>query len=254
VLEALAVLRKIGWRSVASFDDRRRLIEALRVAWRDRLKHLGDPEQADVPTQRLLSEEHIASLADEVTRAIETGKPVSAGTDGRPAGGTVHLSAADSRGNFAALTLTHGGSFGAGVTVPGLGLILGHGMSRFEPTPEHPNSPGPGKRPLHNMCPTIVERDGRPIAALGGRGGRKIVNSVCGVLARVAGAGSSFADALAAPRAHTEGDLALILEKSWPAEDTSQLTSIGYRVNTGPHATVSAVWQDASGAMESASR
>src|SRR5439155_1135034 len=81
-----------------------------------------------------------------------------------------------------ALALMHGGSFGACVTVAGLGLTLGHGMSRFDPRPGHPNAPGPGKRPLHNMCPTVVLKDGRPVLALGGRGGRKIPNAVFEVL------------------------------------------------------------------------
>src|SRR5205823_3358690 len=99
--------------------------------------------------------------------AVRQGRPAEAQADGRPAGGTTHLSVADGQGNLVALTLTHGGSFGAQVTVEGLGLILGHGLSRFDPRPGRPNSPGPGKRPLHNMCPTVVLRAGRPVLALG---------------------------------------------------------------------------------------
>src|SRR5256885_3059083 len=99
-----------------------------------------------------------------------------------------------------ALTLTHGNSFGAMVTVDGLGLILGHGMSRFEPRPGHPNSPGPNKRPLHNMCPTVALRDGKPALVLGGRGGRRIPNTVLGVLLGRIGQGQTLARAVAAPR------------------------------------------------------
>src|SRR5207244_8366758 len=105
-----------------------------------------------------------------------------------------------------ALTLTHGGAFGAQVTVDGLGLILGHGMSRFDPRPGRPNSPGPGKRPLHNMCPTVVVRDGRAVLALGATGGRKIPNTVCDVLTHFVARDWSLADAVAAPRLHPEGD------------------------------------------------
>ena len=253
-LEALAVLKKLGWDSTESFDERRMLLETLRLAWHDRLRLLGDPDHADVPIGGLLSEDHISALADQVALAMEQGKPVAAASDGRTADGTIHLSAADGQGNFAALTLTHGGSFGAKVTVPGLGVTLGHGMSRFEPNPGHPNSPGPGKRPLHNMCPTIVLRDGRPMLALGGRGGRKIVNAVAEVLARSIGAGSALDEAVAAPRLHTEGDLALQLERSWPAEDAAQLEELGYQVRTASHATVSAVWRDANAELRTASR
>jgi gamma-glutamyltranspeptidase/glutathione hydrolase len=254
VLEALAVLKRLGWNSSDDFDARRTLLETLRVAWRDRLRFLGDPEKVDVPITRLLSDEHVASLAEEVSQAIRQGRPVVAETDGRPAGGTVHLSAADAAGNFAALTLTHGGSFGAKVTVPGLGLTLGHGMSRFDPRPGLPNSPGPGKRPLHNMCPTVVLRDGRPVLALGGRGGRKIPNAVFGVLAHAVGLGRSLPDALAAPRLHTEGGLNLELENSWPKEDTAKLEGMGYQVKRSSHATISAVWSDVTGGLGAGSR
>ena len=138
-----------------------------------------------------------------------------------------------------ALTLTHGGSFGSGVTVPGLGLILGHGVSRFDPRPGHPNSPGPGKRPLHNMCPTIVARDGRPWLALGGRGGRRIPNAVFDVLAGVL-TGKSMDEAMAAPRMHTDGNMRVTLEESLPEADVDAIRQMGYEVRTGQSATVSA--------------
>src|SRR4029078_10096377 len=105
-------------------------------------------------------------------------RPVVIATDGRTAGGTVNLSGVDAKGNMAVITLTHGDSFGAHVTVDGLGLLLGHGMSRVEPVPGKLNSIAPGKRPLDNMCPSIVLKGGRPVVALGGVGGRRIPNAV----------------------------------------------------------------------------
>jgi gamma-glutamyltranspeptidase/glutathione hydrolase len=254
-LEALAVLKALGWDGWKADDPRapRACLEALRLAWDDRLKYFGDPGKEEGPAGRLLGDEHVKRLAGLVARALKDGKPVEAGTDGRPAGGTVHLSAADGRGNWAALTLTHGNSFGAQVTVPGLGLTLGHGMSRFEPRPKHPNSPGPGKRPLHNMCPTVVLRDGKPVAALGGRGGRKIPNAVFMVLAHLVGRGASAEDALAAPRLHTEGALAVGLEAAWPVAEANRLKEAGYAVTRAPSAVVSAVWAGA-GAVRGGSR
>src|SRR5205814_93113 len=162
-------------------------LEALRLAWDDRLKLLGDPTQADVSVQRLLSASYARKLAERIDAALRDDEMVPTATDGRPADGTVHLSAADGHGMFVALTLTHGGHFGAQVTVDGLGLILGHGMSRFDPRPGHPNCPGPGKRPLHNMCPTIVLKGGVPVVALGARGGRRIPNAVFEVLTALVG-------------------------------------------------------------------
>jgi gamma-glutamyltranspeptidase/glutathione hydrolase len=138
------------------------------------------------------------------------------------------------------VTLTHGGSFGARVTVPGLGVTLGHGMSRFEPRPGHPNSPGPRKRPLNNMCPTIVAKDGRPMIAVGARGGRKSPNAVAEVLLQLVARGKSLPEAVSAPRMHTEGALAVSFEKTWPVMQLDELKKRGYVVSTAASATISA--------------
>jgi gamma-glutamyltranspeptidase/glutathione hydrolase len=242
VLEALGILKELSWQkgNVGTSMSRARL-EALRIAWEDRLNWLGDPEREKIPLDRVLSSEYARRMAGRVREALAKRKPVSTAVERGSAGGTIHLSSADTQGNLVALTLTHGSHFGARVTVPGLGLILGHGMSRFEPRPGHPNSVGPGKRPLHNMCPTVVVRNGVPVAALGGAGGRKIPNAVFEVLLQYAGQGLSLEDAVATPRLHTEGDLHVLVEERWPKEQAEEWKKIGYTLAVGPHARVSAV-------------
>jgi gamma-glutamyltranspeptidase / glutathione hydrolase len=257
VLEALAILKAMAWERRPAQDPSalHARLDALRLAWDHRLKLLGDPEKVDVPVERLLSESHARSMAGQVQEALRKKQPVQAEGDGQSAGGTVHLSAADSRGMTVALTLTHGGHFGAQVAVDGLGLILGHGMSRFDPRPKRPNSPGPHKRPLHNMCPTVVVRDGRAILALGAAGGRRIPNAVYDVLAHFVGRDASVEDALEVPRLHTEGDRTLTLENKWPEDDLDYLKKLGYTAKAGPSAVVHAVELDAkSGRCHAASR
>ncbi|HEY7328553.1 MAG TPA: gamma-glutamyltransferase [Gemmataceae bacterium] len=243
VLEVLGILKELDWHKgddAAASMSRARL-EALRIAWEDRLHCLGDPEKEKIPLDRLLSSEYARRMAGRVREALAKGRPVSTAVERGSAGGTIHLSAADTQGNLVALTLTHGSHFGARVTVPGLGLILGHGMSRFEPRPGHPNSVGPGKRPLHNMCPTVILRNGVPVAALGGAGGRKIPNAVLEVLLQYVGQGLSLEDAVAAPRLHTEGDLHVLVEEPWPKKQVEEWKKIGYTLAVGSHARVSAV-------------
>ena len=72
------------------------------------------------------------------------------------------------------LTQTHGGGFGSMFTVPGTGLVFGHGVGRFDPRPGYANSIAPGKRPLHNMAPMLALRNGAPFATYGIPGGRTI--------------------------------------------------------------------------------
>ena len=154
-----------------------------------------------------------------------------------------------------ALTFTHGNAFGAQVTVDGLGLTLGHGMSRFDPVPGRANSPGSRKRPLHNMCPTVVAKDGSPILALGATGGRLIVNTVFDVLNHSIGEKLALNEAVQAPRIHTEGDRSLLLNQTWPPAAIERLKRVGYTVRTGGTATLHAIERDAvTGELKAAAR
>ncbi|MSU49589.1 MAG: hypothetical protein EXS37_10960 [Opitutus sp.] len=241
-LQCLTTLRELGWHEQpAGLARTHAYIEALRLAWRDRLSWLGDPDFAKIPQEKLLSADYARECADRVRRAVKSGTLLAHNATPRAHTGTINLSAVDRHGNMAAITLTHGNSFGAGVTIDGLGLTLGHGMSRFDPQPGHPNSPGPGKRPLHNMSACIVRRDGRPVLAVGGRGGRKIPNAVLDALTQYVALNQSIDAAIAAPRIHTEGTPAIEVEAKWPADELQALPKLGYQVNTSASATLSAV-------------
>jgi gamma-glutamyltranspeptidase/glutathione hydrolase len=141
------------------------------------------------------------------------------------------------------------------VTVDGLGLTLGHGMSRFDPRPGRANSIAPGKRPLHNMCPTIVTKGRKAVLALGATGGRRIPNTVFDALAYRVGQDCAIAEAVKAPRVHTEGDVNLVLEASRPDAIGDHLKLVSYTVKTGPGATLSAIERHpATGKLVSAMR
>lgn len=245
VLQVLKLLQALDWdrQPPAEPDTWQLQVEAMRFAWQDRLQYLGDG--ADAKARELLDDRTLAAAAGQIAQAVARRQPLPVRVTSRPEIGTIHLSAVDREGNFAALTLTHGGAFGARVTIPGLGVTLGHGMSRFDPHPEHPNAPGPHKRPLNNMCPTIVAYRGRPVLALGARGGRKIPNAVLEVLLGLIARSQNLAQAVAAPRLHTEGTLRLFFEPSWPEGVRQALAARGYQVQTLSSAVVSAVgWLD----------
>lgn len=241
VIEALLLLKELKWaeREPNNIDTVNLQVEALRYAWQDRLELLGDPQHADVPLQRLLDSVTISFAAAQIEKAVAAKQPLPVRVSSRPDQGTINLSVVDKDGNLAALTLTHGDSFGAKITVPGLGLTLGHGMSRFDPKPDHPNAPGPHKQPLHNMCPTVISQNGLARYAVGARGGRKIPNAVFEVVLQLIARGQSLPEAVAAPRMHTEGTLAVSFERSWPADLVEAMQQRGYSVTTAPSATIS---------------
>jgi gamma-glutamyltranspeptidase/glutathione hydrolase len=269
VLQSIAAMKALGWPENVGAASRGALdepgpprlggptqtqawLEALRIAWSDRLELFGDPRHVDVPIERLLSKQYAQQSADKIKRAVAEGRPVPVAGRGRTADGTLHISAVDAGGTMASLTLTHGGSFGAEVAVEGLGLILGHGMSRFDPLPGRPNSIARGKRPLNNMCPTIVFRDRRPVLAIGASGGRRIPNAVFQALLSVIGEGRSLEEAMMMPRLHTEGGMDIYAEAGAPEADITHLTRIGYTIQKPLHSLVFAVERNVSREAESA--
>jgi gamma-glutamyltranspeptidase/glutathione hydrolase len=242
VLQMLATLKAMGWDRMSGEVARTHArIEAMRFAWRDRLELLGDPEFGPIPQERLLSANYAGECAERIRAAVQAGRVLDHGIKTASQGGTLSFSACDRHGNVAALTLTHGESFGAQVTVDDLGLTLGHGMSRFDPRPDHPNAPGPRKRPLHNMAPVVITDAGRPVVAIGGRGGRKIPNAIFDFLINYVAEKKPFAAALAAHRLHTEGATTVEFQKTWPAATTDALAKLGYAMKPGGSATLSGV-------------
>lgn len=241
-LQMLRTLQAMDWNKLGSPSEKwHARIEAMRIAWRDRLEHLGDPNHSEQPIERFLSREYAAKSSEEVLRLVKSKALSFHPANPSHQTGTIHLNACDHQGNCVALTLTHGNGFGACVTVDGLGLTLGHGMSRFDARPDHPNGPAPRKRPLHNMVPTIVTRDGKAWIVAGGTGGRKIPNGLFDVLTSVIFQGKSIAEAIDGPRINTDGGSSISLDRKWDETSIQSLRSLGYNVKTEGAATMHAV-------------
>lgn len=244
-IQALAILKALKWEEFSKHTKKSHAaLEALRLVWADRFRYFGDPEFVDVPVKRLLSTDYISELADKVSAAVKAGKPIEQDFDSYEQKGTIHISASDREGNVIALTITHGGGYGARVTVPGLGLTLGHGVSRFDPRPGRANSIGPRKRPLNNMTPTVVLQDGRPVLALGARGGRRIPNAVYSVLLPFVGEDRSMTDSVNAPRMNSLGNMNLALDSQWDDDSAAFFENMGYKVSRGAVAILSAASVD----------
>jgi gamma-glutamyltranspeptidase/glutathione hydrolase len=241
-LQALAIVRALDWGRMPAGPERSHArLEALRLAWRDRLTLLGDPKFVAVPVRRLLSSEYAKELAGQVKRAVKTRRPIPMEVHEIEHGGTINVSSVDKAGNLVAVTLTHGSGYGARVVVEELGLVLGHGMSRFQPRPGHPNSVAPGKRPLHNMSPCLLQRDGRTVLAVGGVGGTRIPNAIFDFFTYCLAEGQSTASALEGPHLNCYGALTVQADDRWPKRDLEYFTTLGYEVKPFPGARLRAV-------------
>jgi gamma-glutamyltranspeptidase / glutathione hydrolase len=93
-------------------------------------------------------------------------------------GCTTHLCVVDAAGTMVSLTQTLLSAFGSKILSPRTGILLNNGIMWFDPRPGRPNALAPGKRPLSNMCPVIVSRNGVPWLAIGASGGRRIMPAV----------------------------------------------------------------------------
>jgi gamma-glutamyltranspeptidase/glutathione hydrolase len=230
-LEALSILSAMDVDGLESPGARAHAaLEALRLAWKDRLELFGDPDHIKVPVEKLLSSAYGQELAKQAMAAVKQQKAIITGVPKHTDEGTNNICAVDTHGNIVTVTLTHGSGFGAQVTVDGLGLTLGHGMSRFDPHPGHPNAPGPGKRPVHNMCPSVVLRNGKPVLGVGAAGGVRIPNCVYDVLRNYLFQNATMEQGVADPRVQCTGTLDVAIEPFFPKDIAQYLKQVGFKV------------------------
>jgi gamma-glutamyltranspeptidase/glutathione hydrolase len=120
--------------------------------------------------------------------------------DRRSPSTTTHLNVVDRHGNMVALTQTLLSVFGSKVVLPATGILMNNGIMWFDPRPGTPNSLGPGKRPLTNMCPVIALRNGKAWFAIGASGGRKIFPAVLQISSFLVDHGLDLDEAFHHPR------------------------------------------------------
>ena len=185
--------------------------EAMRRAFADRARHLGDPDMVkDMPIARLVSKDYAAALRKTIhADRASTSSPESFEW---PAEGseTTHFSVVDADRNAVALTTTLEDSYGSKMVVPGAGFLLNNEMGDFNAGPgltdasglvgSEPNLVGPRKRMLSSMTPTIVVRDGGAYLVTGSPGGRTIPSTVLLTVLNVLDFGMNPQEAVDAPR------------------------------------------------------
>jgi gamma-glutamyltranspeptidase / glutathione hydrolase len=189
------------------------MIEAMKRAYADRARYLGDPAFMSAPVATLLSKDYAARQRAGIDpdRATPWTDALSA-TPPREGDNTTHFSVVDSRGNAVSNTYTLNFSYGVGLVAEGTGVLLNNELDDFTAAPGASNAyglvgfeanlPGPGKRPLSSMSPTIVLKDGKPILVTGSPGGSRIISTVLQVIVNVLDYGMDVAAAVGAPRLH----------------------------------------------------
>ncbi len=224
-------LDKWGWHSP---DAIHLIAESMRTAYADRSLYLGDPAFTKVPVTALTSPGYATLRRQEIslTRARPFAQvkpadwsvlrrfqpnaplqpPVPRTQNQKVSADTSHLTVVDRNRRVVSLTFTVNYRFGAGVVVPGTGILLNDEMDDFAVAPGTPNAYGlvggeanavaPGKTPLSSMTPSIVTENGKFRLAVGSAGGSLIITNVLQVILNTLVYKMDVKAAVAAARIH----------------------------------------------------
>jgi len=93
------------------------------------------------------------------------------------------------------------------------------------------NAPGPNKRPLSSMSPTMAFKDGELELVTGSPGGSRIITTVLQILLNVIDHGLNVAEAEDAPRVHDQWQPdELRVERGISADTIRLLEAMGHKV------------------------
>jgi gamma-glutamyltranspeptidase/glutathione hydrolase len=190
------------------------LIEAMKRGYADRARYLGDPSFVNAPITALTSKDYAAKVRAGIDpdHATPSAQIQAAALQPHEGNNTTHFSVVDDAGNAVANTYTLNFSYGVGLIAEGTGVLLNNELDDFTAAPGAANAfglvgyeanlPGPGKRPLSSMSPTIVLKDGKPVLVTGSPGGSRIISTVLQVIVNVLDYKMDLASAIAFPRLH----------------------------------------------------
>jgi gamma-glutamyltranspeptidase/glutathione hydrolase len=225
-------------------------IEAMRRAYLDRARHLGDPDFSRIPVQRLTAKTHAREVAASIdlthaSRSTDLGPDLLNRTATEEPEETTHYSVVDRDGLAVSTTYTLEGSYGSHVVVNGAGFLLNNEMGDFNKKPGTTDDTGdigtpantiaPGKRMLSSMTPTIVSKDRKLVLVTGSPGGRTIINTVLAVVLGVTEYGLTGRQAVDLARIHHQWmpDRVSVEESLVPAETIDRLRAMGHDVRPG---------------------
>jgi gamma-glutamyltranspeptidase / glutathione hydrolase len=218
------------------------MIEAMKRSYADRARYLGDPDFVKAPVAILTSKDYAAKqrASIDLDHATPWTDALSA-TPPHEGSNTTHFSVVDNMGNAVSNTYTLNFSYGVGLVADGTGVLLNNELDDFTAAPGASNAyglvgfeanlPGPGKRPLSSMSPTIVLKDGKPVLVTGSPGGSRIISTVLQVIVNVLDYDMDVASAVAAPRLHHQWlPDEVRIERGFPDDVIAALKAKGHTI------------------------
>ena len=168
-LEMLKILEDFDLKTMDpnNADALHLMIEAKKLAFADRDRHLADRDFMKVSVKDLFSPARVKKLRAQIRmeQAAAEFETLPVGAD------TEYVAAADREGNLVSFIQSNFMSFGSGVVEPETAIILQNRGHLFSVDENHPNCIGPHKRCVHTLMPSMILKEGKPYAALGLKGG-----------------------------------------------------------------------------------
>jgi len=244
LLETLNILEGFPMSDMrqASAPSLHLLVEAMKRAYADRARYLGDPAFVNAPIATLTSKNYAAGQRASIdpNKATPWTDALSA-VPPREGQNTTHYSVVDSAGNAVSNTYTLNFSYGVGLIADGTGVLLNNELDDFTAAPGASNAyglvgfeanlPGPGKRPLSSMSPTIVLKDGKPVLVTGSPGGSRIISTVLQVIVNVIDYRMDVMSAVATSRLHHQWlPDEVRIERGFSEETLNALRTMGHKV------------------------
>ncbi len=247
LLQALALLEGFDPADVdpSTPDGAHVVLEALKLALADRDCWYGDPgpDEEQVPLATLLSPAYTAErralIGDAASHELRPGSPdgrtpfvpplretydagAAGGAAGEPTvarsgstrGDTCHLDVVDRWGTVVTATPS-GGWLQSSPTIPELGFCLGTRLQMTWLEEGSPSTLRPGRRPRTTLTPTMLLRDGVPVAGLGSPGGDQQDQWQLTYLLRTLLGGYTPQQAIDAPALHTTSMAGSFWPRTW---------------------------------------
>ena len=233
-LTALVLLNILERFDLAALDplgtDRFHLaLEAARLAYAVRDTHIADPAAMRVSPLDLLDKNFAAKLAARIDRATRVPLPRAPS----PGDDTVYLTVVDRDRMAVSLINTLYSTFGVGICTEKTGIMLTNRGACFVLDPDHPNTFGPGKRPMHTIIPALAFRDGRCELSFGVMGAHYQPMGHAQVITNMVDYGMDVQAAIDAPRAFFLGDSAVV-ERGLPEATVDGLRARRHDVVRAP--------------------
>ena len=267
LIEMLNILEGYDLARLGREESLHDMIEAMKRAYADRAVFMGDPDSVKIPVDGLTSKAYAKSLRANIGPRSTPPADIRPGTAAEFEGrNTTHFSVIDRDGNAVSNTYTLNFSYGLGLVAEGTGVLLNNELDDFTSKPGTANAyglvgynanlPGPGRRPLSSMTPTIVLKDGKPFLITGSPGGSRIISAVLQVIVNAIDFKMPIGQAVSAPRLHQQWQPENVyVEPGFAPDVLEALEKRGHKiVATPPHTSTNSIEVTAEGYVGAADR